>query len=114
MLTDAQYAAIAANPYKADFPLLAANPQLAYLDSAATAQRPHTVIEALTEFYTTMNANPLRGLYGLSVAATRGIDDARRRVAEFISATDESGNPKPEEIVFTRNTTESLLSLIHI
>lgn len=108
MLTDAQYAAIVANPYKADFPLLAANPQLAYLDSAATAQRPHTVIQALTEFYTTMNANPLRGLYGLSVAATRGINDARRRVAEFIGATDESGNPKPEEIVFTRNTTESL------
>ena len=53
---------ITANPFKADFPLLANNPELAFLDSAATAQRPACVLDAQREFYETMNANPLRGL----------------------------------------------------
>ncbi len=93
---------IASNPYKKDFPLLTGNPELAFLDSAATAQRPAEVIEAQKRFYETMNANPLRGLYRISVEATQAIEKARRHIAEFIGATD------PDEVVFTRNASESL------
>ena len=77
MLTDPQLAAIAESPYKADFPLLAQNPQIAFLDSAATAQRPAAVLDAQRTFYETMNANPLRGLYRLSVEATEAINKGR-------------------------------------
>ena len=108
MLTDPQLAAIAESPYKADFPLLAQNPQIAFLDSAATAQRPAAVLDAQHTFYETMNANPLRGLYRLSVAATAAIEDARGRIARFIGAIDEKGEPQASQIVFTRNTSESL------
>ena len=93
---------LAANPFKQDFPLLAANPQLAFLDSAATAQRPACVLDAQRDFYTSMNSNPLRGLYRLSVEATEAIAQARRKVARFIGA------PSVNEIVFTRNASESL------
>ena len=93
---------IATNPYKKDFPLLVGDPELAFLDSAATAQRPAEVIEAQKRFYETMNANPLRGLYKISVDATQAIDKARRHIAEFIGAAD------PDEVVFTRNASESL------
>lgn len=93
---------IAANPYKADFPLLAANPELAFLDSAATAQRPQVVLDAQRTFYETMNANALRGLYRLSVEATEAIETARARIARFIGA------PATRDIVFTRNTSEAL------
>jgi len=100
---DAQeLAAIADNPYRADFPLLADNPDLVFLDSAATAQRPAMVLDAQRRFYETMNANPLRGLYGLSVAATQAIADARAHIARFIGAED------GDEVVFTRNASESL------
>ena len=68
---------IAANPYKQDFPLLAANPGLAFLDSAATAQRPAVALDAQRRFYEKMNANALRGLYRLSVDAPEAIDEAR-------------------------------------
>ena len=87
--------------YKLDFPLLAST-DVAYLDSAATAQRPACVIEAEREFYLKHNANPLRGLYPLSVAATDAYETARETVRRFINAA------STEEIVFTRNTTESL------
>lgn len=90
------------NPFKADFPLLAAKPELAFLDSAATAQRPATVLDAQRTFSETMNANPLRGLYQLSVDATQAIADARKKVAAFIGAADAN------EVIFTRNATESL------
>ncbi len=93
---------ITANPFKADFPLLANNPELAFLDSAATAQRPACVLDAQREFYETMNANPLRGLYRLSVEATQAIDRARDHIARHIGAT------RGDEIVFTRNASESL------
>ena len=93
---------IETNPYKADYPLLAAKPELAFLDSAATAQRPAAVLEAQKSFYETMNANPLRGLYQLSVDATAAIGEARAKVAAFIGATD------PAEVVFTRNASEAL------
>lgn len=90
------------NPYEQDFPLLAANPQLAFLDSAATSQKPACVLDAQRDFYERMNSNPLRGLYRLSVEATSAIEDVRAHVASFIGATE------PAEIVFTRNTSESL------
>lgn len=93
---------IAANPYKADFPLLAAHPELAFLDSAATAQRPAAVLDAQRSFYETMNANPLRGLYQLSVDATQAIADARAKMARYIGAED------ADEVVFTRNASEAL------
>ena len=96
------------NPYKADFPLLARNPQIAFLDSAATAQRPACVLDAERDFYQRMNANPLRGLYSLSVQATSEISAVRKQIATFIGAVDEKGRPLADDVVFTRNTTESL------
>ena len=108
MLTASELAEIRENPYKADFPLLAANPELAFLDSAATAQRPREVLEAETRFYETMNANPLRGLYRLSVEATAAIDASRAHIARFIGAVDDRGRACKDQIVFTRNASESL------
>ena len=99
---------IAANPYKAEFPLLAGRPDIAFLDSAATAQRPAVVLDAQKRFYETMNANPLRGLYSLSVEATDAIAQVRAQIATLIGATDERGRAQANEIVFTRNTSESL------
>ncbi len=90
------------NPYRADFPLLAGHPDIAFLDSAATAQRPAAVLDAQRRFYETMNANPLRGLYSLSVEATAAIAAVRAQVAELIGA------PDARDVVFTRNTSESL------
>ena len=96
------------NPYKADFPLLAGHPELTFLDSAATAQRPACVLDAESDFYTQMNANPLRGLYSLSVRATSEIAAVRKQIAELIGAVNEAGKPDADDIVFTRNTSESL------
>lgn len=90
------------NPYRADFPLLAGHPEIAFLDSAATAQRPACALDAQRRFYETMNANPLRGLYSLSVAATAAIADVRAQVAALIGA------PDARDVIFTRNTSESL------
>ena len=87
--------------YKQDFPLLAGQ-GIAYLDSAATAQRPRAVLDAVRDFYETANANPLRGLYALGVEATDRYENARERVRRFLNAKSTG------EIVFTRNTTESL------
>ena len=92
------------NPYKQDFPLLASHPDLAYLDSAATAQRPQCVLDAQVEFSKTMNANPLRGLYELSIKATDAIENAREHLAEHIGA----GKTNANDIVFSRNTSEAL------
>ena len=97
-----QLATIQANPYKADFPLLKANPELSFLDSAATAQRPACVLDAQRSFYETMNANALRGLYQLSVKATEAINESRQNCAHFIGASD------AREVVFCRNTSEAL------
>ena len=93
---------VEASPYKADFPLLANNPQLTFLDSAATAQRPTVVLDAQRDFYERLNSNPLRGLYKLSIEATAAIEEVRAKTAAFIGVAD------PNEIVFTRNASESL------
>ena len=113
MLTSEQIAAIENSPYKADFPLLAKHPEIVFMDSAATAQRPEAVLAAERTFYETMNANPLRGLYRLSVEATASIEEARKHIAELIGAVDEAGKPQGSEIVFTRNASESLNLVAH-
>ena len=87
---------------RSDFPLLAANPGLHYLDSAATSQKPRQVLEAITRFYETSYANPHRGAYALSVAATDAYDTARKTVAAFAGVSD------PDCLIFTRGTTEAL------
>ena len=87
--------------YRADFPLLESS-DVIYMDNAATSQRPQVVLDAMNEFYKHHNANPLRGVYKLSVEATEDYENARAKVAKFIGA---AGS---EEIVFTRNATESL------
>ena len=87
--------------YREDFPLLMQN-ETAYLDNAATAQRPDCVIEREKAFYETENANPMRGFYPLSLAATESYEEARKTVRDFLNAA------HTEEIIFTRNTTESL------
>lgn len=87
--------------YRNDFPLLMQN-KIIYIDNAATSQRPQSVIDAEGDFYKNYNANPLRGLYSLSVEATEVYENAREAVRKFIGAE------KSNEIIFTRNTTESL------
>lgn len=89
--------------FRQDFPILndEANP-VVYLDSAATTQKPLSVIKSLENYYTSQNANPLRGLYKLSATATSEYEQARHSVAQFINANEDC------EIIFTRNTTESL------
>ena len=98
------------NKFRNDFPLFKAideqnskdNNGLVYLDTAATAQRPYIVLNAMDHFYATQNANPLRGLYSLSERATKAYEDARETVAKFINAKE------TREIIFTRNSSESL------
>ena len=75
---------------------------LVYLDNAATTQKPQSVIDALSTYYSTMNANIHRGLHTLAEEATAAYEDVRKQVATFINA----GSHR--EVVFTRNTTESL------
>jgi len=74
---------------------------LVYLDSAATSQKPIQVIEAEARFYREWNANVRRGIYHLAYEATQRYEEARARLAEFIGA-------KPDEVIFTRGTTEAL------
>ena len=87
---------------KNDFPLLARSPALHYLDSAATSQKPRAVLDAIRDVYETANANPHRGAYALSVAATDRYHAARERVARFLGVSDSAC------LIFTRGTTESL------
>ncbi len=87
---------------RADFPLLVKFPGLHYLDSAATAQKPAAVLDAIREYYETDYANPHRGAYDLSARSTERYDRARKRVAKFLGVRDAG------TVVFTRGTTESL------
>ncbi len=75
--------------------------RIVYLDSAATTQKPKEVIEAIKEYYEKFNANPHRGAYDLSVAATEAYDEAREKVKKFINSK------YREEIIFTKNATEA-------
>ena len=87
---------------RADFPLLAMQPDLHYLDSAATSQKPRVVLDAMMDYYTHDNANPHRGAYALSARATECYHRARARVARFVGVRD------IDRLIFTRGTTESL------
>ena len=86
---------------KKDFPLLE-NRNITYLDSGATTQKPIQVINAIEEFYKKNNANPHRGAYTLSIEATEAYESTRQKIAKFINAK------HPEEIIFSKNATESL------
>lgn len=86
---------------RAEFPLLQSR-EIVYLDNGATSQKPQCVLDAVMEYYQQNNANPMRGLYQLSVDATDAYERARSAVAEFIDA------PAAENIIFTRNASESL------
>ena len=87
---------------RSDFALLSANPALVYLDSAATAQKPRAVLDAMNEFYESDYANPHRGAYALSARATERYARARGAVAQFFGVRDEAC------LLFTRGTTDSL------
>ncbi len=89
------------NNIKRDFPLLE-NENITYLDSGATTQKPIQVINAVEEFYQRYNANPHRGAYSLSVEATEQYENTRTKIAKFINAKHR------EEIIFSKNATESL------
>ena len=89
--------------FRQDFPILNdINNPVVYLDNGATTQKPQAVINAVRDYYIAENANPLRGLYSLSVKATEAYEKARQSVAKFINAKESC------EIIFTRNATESL------
>ena len=90
---------------RADFPILQRKingKDLVYLDNAATTQKPSQVIKSLVDYYEQTNANVHRGVHTLSIEATDGYELARTKVAKFINA------PRPEEVIWTRNTSESL------
>src|SRR5712692_6544640 len=88
-----------------DFPILRQRVRgkpLVYLDNAATSQKPHVVIDAVTRFYSTENANIHRAVHFLSERATLAYDAVREKVARFLNAR------SAREVVFTRGTTESI------
>ena len=92
---------------KKDFRIFASHPGLVYLDSAATTQKPRSVVDAVSDFYERSNANVHRGMYALSEKATGAYEEARMRVAKFINA------PNPRNIVFVRNATEGINLVTH-
>lgn len=89
-----------------DFPILSKKvydgKPLVWLDSAATSQKPHSVIQTLVDYYEGYNANVHRGVHALSIESTARFEEARQKVADFINA------PTSESIIWTRNTTESI------
>ncbi len=90
---------------RADFPILsttAHSKPLVYLDNGATTQKPRQVIDAISRYYETQNANIHRGVYHLSQVATEAYETARRTIAKFVNAAEDP------EIIFTRGTTEAI------
>jgi cysteine desulfurase / selenocysteine lyase len=79
---------------------------LVYLDNASTTQKPYTVIDSITDFYSNYNSNIHRAVYQLAEEATKMYEQSREKIAKFINA-------RPEEIIFTRNTTESINLIAH-
>lgn len=93
------------NAVRAQFPILSRTVHgkpLIYLDSAASAQKPNAVIDAMADFQRTSYANVHRGLHTLANEATQAYEDARQKVANFIGAG------SPDEIVFTKGATEAI------
>jgi len=95
------------NSFKKDFPIFKNNPKLVYLDSASTSQKPKQVIKAISDFYEKENAKIHRGIYALSENATKKYILARETIAKFINA-------ETNEIIFTKNTTESINLLSNV
>lgn len=87
--------------YRNDFPFFTSNPEVIYLDSAATTQRPGVVLDTLEEFYTYANAPVHRAVYKLAERATERYEHARNVLAQYLGAD-------PVEVVFTKGTTESI------
>ena len=87
---------------KKEFPIFDNNKEIVYLDSAATSQKPLSVVEEIDNYYKLSNANPHRGAYGLSIVSTEIYNNSRQTVADFINAKFN------EEIIFTKNATEAL------
>ncbi len=85
-----------------DFPIYESQPDLVYLDSAATALKPKAIIDAMNEYYFKYSANVARGLYPLAEEATAALDAARQTVANFLSAESK------ETVVFTLNATHAI------
>jgi cysteine desulfurase/selenocysteine lyase len=85
-----------------EFPIFANNPELVFLDSGASAQKPRAVIDRIADYYRTDYANVHRGVYRLSARSTELFEEAREKVRRFLNAAD------PREIVFVRNTTEAI------
>ena len=79
---------------------------LVYLDNASTTQKPYSVIDSITDFYSNYNSNIHRAVYQLAEEATKMYEHSREKIANFINA-------RPEEIIFTRNTTESINLIAH-
>ena len=79
---------------------------LVYLDNASTTQKPYSVINSITDFYSNYNSNIHRAVYQLAEEATELYEQSRKKIANFI-------NVRPEEIIFTRNTTESINLIAH-
>lgn len=92
--------------YKQDFPIFRTYPKLAYLDNAATTQKPQVVLDAIQNYYTSSCANVHRGVHQLSDLSSIAFDQARARVATFFGA-------KPQELILTRNATEALNGLVY-
>jgi cysteine desulfurase/selenocysteine lyase len=92
---------------RGDFPLLTNHPDLSFLDSGASAQKPQVVIDAMQHLTTTGYANVHRGAYGLSQTSTNAYEAARATVARFVNAPDDS------ELIFTRGTTTGLNMMAH-
>ena len=95
---------------RADFPILSRTVHgkpLVYLDSAATSQKPRQVIDAVSDFFARYNANVHRAIYELGEEATREYEGAREKIAQFINAR------SPNEIVFTKSTTESINAIAY-
>jgi cysteine desulfurase/selenocysteine lyase len=99
---DRAKAALDARALRRDFPIFERHPGLAFLDSAASAQKPRRVIDGIAEFYRGDYANVHRGVYKLSARSTDLFEEAREKLRAFFNAADE------REIVFTRNTTEAI------
>tara|TARA_Y100000310_G_scaffold77162_1_gene73722 strand:- start:6810 stop:8024 length:1215 start_codon:yes stop_codon:yes gene_type:complete len=95
-----------AKKLKKDFPIFKNNKDLIFLDNASTTQKPKQVINAIKEFYKNSNANIHRGVYKLSQKATEKYENSKKTVAKFI-------NSSPEEIIFTKSTTEGINSLAY-
>ncbi|HVA97057.1 MAG TPA: SufS family cysteine desulfurase [Candidatus Acidoferrales bacterium] len=87
---------------KNDFPIFKTYPDLVYLDSSATSQKPQAVIDAVSQFYSSKNANIHRGIYDLSQMATDLYENTRKKAAGFIGVKDSS------QIIFTTGATEAL------